>query len=97
MAKINSLLVDARVKGLSDRGALDIDAEVKRHLVETLYIDRKSETGSTPLIGCINRLATSLAQVFLGERKSVELPAPTNPLAGRSSTTSDEEAGAQPC
>lgn len=67
-------LVDARVKDLSARGATDIDADVKRRLVQLLYIDRQTDDGVTPLIACINRLATSLAQVFLGERRSLYLP-----------------------
>jgi CRISPR-associated protein Cas1 len=67
-------LVDAEVHRLHRNGALTVNSEVKRALAGILYTDRRASDGTTPLIACINRLATSLAQVYLGERKSLLLP-----------------------
>lgn len=76
-------LIDARVKALTIQGEMDLSGEVKRRLVEVLYQDRNTDEGVTPLMACINRLATSLAQVFLGERRSLDLPR-ADPPAGSS-------------
>lgn len=76
-------LVDLRVKNLIMQGSAHVDAGTKRSLVDLLYIDQETDDGVTPLIGCLNRLAISLARVFLGERKSLDLPtaqAPTTTL-----------------
>ena len=73
-------LVDVRVKQLVETGRKEVDAEAKRSLAQVLYIDRETDDGATPLIGCLHRLATSLAQVFLGERQSLVLPSPDRPI-----------------
>lgn len=67
-------LVDAEVHRLHCDGAVAVDSEIKRALAAILYTNRRTSDGMTPLIACINRLATSLAQVYLGERKSLLLP-----------------------
>lgn len=67
-------LVDLEVLRLHQKGLNEVDPDVKRALAGVLYLDRATDEGTTPLIACINRLATSLSQVFLGERKSLTLP-----------------------
>jgi CRISPR-associated protein Cas1 len=49
--------------------------------VRTLYDDMATNTGATPVMVCTQRLATSLAQVFLGERDKLDLPYPGLPIA----------------
>jgi CRISPR-associated protein Cas1 len=39
-----------------------------------------TSAGATPVMACIQRLATSLAQVYLGERDKLDLPLPSLPL-----------------
>lgn len=86
-------IVDATVKALSLQGMADIDVTVKTALVRVLYADRRTDDGVTPLIGCINRLATSLAQVFLGERRSLDLPMAEQPTIDCVSDASASEHG----
>lgn len=69
-------LVDEVVWQLRRDGFEGVDREVKRALGAVLYVDRQTSEGATPLIACIVRLASSLAQVYLGERKALELPQP---------------------
>lgn len=67
-------LVDLQVRRLSDAGHAMVSAEVKRALVSLLYQDVKTTAGMSPVLQCINRVATSLAQVFLGESRELDLP-----------------------
>lgn len=67
-------LVDSVVWRLQQDGVEGVSAEVKRDLASVLYVDRTSSEGTTPLMACIVRLATSLAQVYLGDRKELDLP-----------------------
>ena len=57
----------------------DLSAEVKRDLVHCLYIDMQTSEGTTPVTVCMQKLATSLALVFLGERDEMDFPDPFNP------------------
>lgn len=74
-------LIDLRVWQLQRNGETQVTPEVKRALVRTLYEDMQSETGATPVAVCIQKLATSLAQVYVGQREKLELPLPGLPLA----------------
>lgn len=69
-------LVDLQVRGLSAQGMVEVDPAVKRALAMTLFVDRETEEGTTPLITCIHRLAVSLAQVFMKERRTLVFPRP---------------------
>ena len=40
----------------------------------------QTNAGATPLMVCAQKLATSLAQVFMGERNKLDLPLPGLPL-----------------
>lgn len=58
-----------------------VSPETKRALVRTLYDDMQTSTGTTPVMVCMQRLAVSLAQVYLSERDKLDLPFPGLPLA----------------
>lgn len=73
-------LVDLKVWQLQRRGENTITPSSKRILVNTLYDDMHSNAGITPVMACVHKLASSLAQVYLGERRKLELPLPNLPL-----------------
>lgn len=58
----------------------ELTPEYKRALVKTLYVDMPTSSGATPASICIQRLATSLAQLYLGEREQLDLPYTELPL-----------------
>ncbi|MCX8516776.1 MAG: type II CRISPR-associated endonuclease Cas1 [Rhodoferax sp.] len=74
-------VIDLKVWHLQRNGEDEITPETKRALVRTLYDDMQTESGATPVMVCIQKLAVSLAQVYLGERTALELPLPGLPLA----------------
>lgn len=49
--------------------------------MRVLYDDMQTAAGVTPVMVCMQRLATSLAQVYLGERVRLDLPLPGLPLS----------------
>ena len=67
-----------------------VTPETKRALVRTLYDDMQSEAGATPVMVCMQKLATSLAQVYLGERSKLDLPWPGMPLSLAAALQEDE-------
>lgn len=73
-------VVDWTVWQMYSRGKTEVDRESKHDLVASLYQDLKGDSGNTPVIVAIQRLATSLALVMVGERNSLELPYPGVPL-----------------
>jgi CRISPR-associated protein Cas1 len=73
-------LIDLKVWQLSQHGEGLITPESKRALVKTLYEDMQTTAGATPVMVCIQRLATSLAQIFIGEKEKLDLPLPGLPL-----------------
>jgi CRISP-associated protein Cas1 len=73
--------VDLKVWQLKRNHEEHVTPETKRALVCTLYDDMQSEAGATPVMVSIQKLATSLAQVYLGERDKLDLPLPGLPLA----------------
>lgn len=74
-------LIDLRVWQLCRQGEVAVTPDSKRALVLTLYDDMQTLAGATPVTVCIQRLATSLAQVFEGLRDQLDLPLPGLPLA----------------
>lgn len=78
-------IVDLRVWHLWRNQERDVTPETKRALVRTLYDDLQGESGVSPVIVSIQRLCTSLALVYLGQRESLELPFPGLPLTLASS------------
>lgn len=74
-------VVDLKVWQLRRNGELHVTPETKRALVRTLYDDMQSDAGVTPVMVCMERLSTSIAQVYLGQRDKPDLPLPGLPLA----------------
>lgn len=73
-------LIDLKVWQLNQAGENMVSPESKRALVKVLYEDMQSALGATPVMVCIQSLATSLAQVFIGEKSKLDLPLPGLPL-----------------
>ena len=73
-------LVDLEVWRLVQSGQLSVTPITKRPLVLSLYADLQTRHGATPVLMCIQRLATSLAQVYLGQRAVLEFPVPGLPI-----------------
>ena len=74
-------VIDLKVWLLARNNERQVTPETKRALVRTLYDDMETSSGATPVMACAQRLATSLAQVYLGEREKLDLPLPGLPLA----------------
>lgn len=74
-------VIDLKVWQLRRNGETDITPETKRALVRSLYDDMQTDAGATPVMVCVQKLAISLAQVYLGEREKLDLPLPGLPLA----------------
>jgi CRISP-associated protein Cas1 len=67
-------VIDATVKtGFSGAGE-ELTPELKRRLVRTLFLDVDTDRGITPLATCLQRLASSLAELCLGTRTALEIP-----------------------
>ncbi|MFV0681419.1 type II CRISPR-associated endonuclease Cas1 [Ottowia sp.] len=73
-------LIDLRVWQLCRAHEARVTPESKRALVRTLYDDMQTAAGVTPVTVCLQKLATSLAQVFEGVRDKLDLPLPGLPL-----------------
>lgn len=74
-------LADLFVKKLYEKGHRELDPATKRRLASLTIIDIPTEEGLSPLFQIVVRLSTSLAQVFVGERKDLLLPDLPPPLA----------------
>lgn len=73
-------MIDLKVWQLHLRGEKEVTPDTKRALVKTLYDDMQTSAGATPVMVCTQKLATSLAQIFIGERDRLDLPLPGLPL-----------------
>jgi CRISPR-associated protein Cas1 len=73
-------LIDLKVWQLHRHGDSGITPESKRQLVRTLYEDMQTPAGATPVMVCTQKLATSLAQIYIGERDKLDLPLPGLPI-----------------
>lgn len=74
-------VVDLKVWQLDRQSEREVTPETKRALVRVLHDDMQTSIGVTPVMVCMQRLATSLAQVFLDERNKLDLPLPGLPLS----------------
>lgn len=72
-------VIDWVVWQLQKQGQFEVNAETKRALVKSLYLDLKSAAGTTPVLVAVQKLATSLAQVLLSERDTLDFPDPGIP------------------
>ncbi len=82
-------MIDLKVWQLNKQGETMVTPESKRALVRTLYDDMQTSTGATPVMVCAQKLAVSLAQVFMGEKDKLDLPLPGLPLNLASSFEDD--------
>lgn len=73
--------IDHAVWQLHKQDQYELEPAAKRALVQTLYQDLHTPDGRTPVMVCIQKTATSLAHVLLGERKALELPPARLPTA----------------
>lgn len=73
-------VIDLTVWHLQSSGPCAVNPDTKRALVQSLYQDLPTDSGRTPLLVAVQKLAISLAQVQLGERKALDLPWPGVPL-----------------
>jgi len=73
-------VIDLKVWQLHKQGESQITPDTKRALVRTLYDDMQTSAGATPVLVCAQKLATSLAQIFIGEKEKLDLPLPGLPL-----------------
>lgn len=69
-------IVDLKVWQLARQGKTEVSPETKKALALVMYHDLQTNLGSTPVMVCAQRLAVSLAQVYLGERTGLDLPQP---------------------
>lgn len=72
-------------KSMDSDTDFDLNREHKTALVAVLTLDLQGLQGASPIQICMDRMAQSLVQVFLEERKAMELPGPPLPLILRSS------------
>ncbi len=73
-------MIDLRIWRLQRDGHSDVVPDTKRALVRVLYDDMQTSIGATPVMVCLQKLAVSVAQVYLGERDELDLPFPGLPL-----------------
>lgn len=69
------------VDELQPEEQLLLDQFRKAKLVGVLSFDMQSSVGASPMQVCMDRMAQSLVQVFLGECKTMELPGDPLPLS----------------
>lgn len=74
-------MMDLKVWQLYKQGEGQVTPESKRALVRTLYDDMQTSAGATPVMVCTQKLAISLAQIFMGEKDKLDLPLPGLPLS----------------
>lgn len=73
-------LVDLGVFRLTQINLCEITPETKRVLVRLMYEDVITSSGTTPVTVSAQKLAVSLAQIFLGERDKLDLPLSSEPF-----------------
>lgn len=73
-------VIDMTVWQLQNSGPCVVNVDTKRALVQSLYQDLATDAGRTPVLVAVQKLAVSLAQVMVGERKALDLPLPGVPL-----------------
>nr|VFJ46204.1 MAG: CRISP-associated protein Cas1 [Candidatus Kentron sp. DK] len=66
--------VDGVVAEWVGQGEFEIDKERKAALVAVLTLDLAGPNGARPVQSCLDALATSLAMVYTGEGRGLELP-----------------------
>lgn len=72
-------LVDGIVKRVAAKSGDSLDRDAKAALAKVTTLDLQGPKGASPLQTCLDRLATSLAQVYMKDKSEMELPG--QPLA----------------
>lgn len=77
--------VDLVARRLAAEGREELDRDAKSAIAAVTTMDLQGPLGASPLQTCLDRLAISLAQVYLGEREKLEFPGPPLPLSAAAS------------
>lgn len=72
-------IVDWTVWQLQRRACYEVTSDTKHVLVKSLYLDLATPSGTTPVLVAIQKLATSLALVMVGECTELDLLPPGLP------------------
>ena len=72
--------VDLVARELVGEGVGDLEPVSKRRIAAVLHADYETDEGVTTLSNALNRLAQSLAQIYLGQRRRLLLPRSDIPL-----------------
>ena len=72
--------VDLVVRAMHDEGKTTLSPDGKRRLAAVLHADYESDEGVTTLSNALTRLTQSLANVYLGKRRSLMFPRSPVPL-----------------
>lgn len=67
-------IIDLRVWQLHKENKNEINAETKQEIASCMFIDLQTNLGISPVLVCIQRCATSLAQCYLRQAKILDLP-----------------------
>lgn len=73
-------LVDWEVHRLKGEGISQVSSEAKTALARIMVIDLPTEEGMSPLMTCLDRLASSLAKAYSGDGDRLVLPRASLPL-----------------
>ncbi|MGP0058488.1 MAG: type II CRISPR-associated endonuclease Cas1 [Beijerinckiaceae bacterium] len=84
--------VDLLAKDLLNEGVETLDTLAKRRLALVLHADFALDDGVTTLSNALGRLAVSLVQVFMGERKTLLFPRSFVPLTAPADSPNDDQA-----
>jgi len=68
--------VDRIVRNLFETVGDELSRNTKAALANVTTIDLEGPKGASPLQTCLDRLCTSLAMIYMGERKGLQLPGP---------------------
>lgn len=73
-------IVDREVHRLKAEGTVDVTSDAKAALARTMVIDLPTSEGMSPVMVCLERLASSLTKAYAGEANRLILPEPGLPL-----------------
>ncbi len=73
-------IVDREVHRLKSDGVADVTPDAKAALARTMIIDLPADDGISPVMTCLERLASSLAKAYSGDADRLVLPKPGLPL-----------------
>ncbi|WP_420723552.1 type II CRISPR-associated endonuclease Cas1 [Hwanghaeella sp. LZ110] len=68
--------IDLTVHRMLEPDTEELTRDMKAKLAAVLTLDLEGPRGARPLQSCLDALVVSLAQIYTGEQKSLEIPAP---------------------